>query len=272
MFDFLALSVWHAEEDVEHVHQLRVSARRAEAAVETFRLVLPPGKARKVLKGLRKLRRAAAPARELDVLQGRLDAPRDGESGLMSAGAWQALRAAIVGQRQLAQEALKEAYEQEMARGLERRAAELVRRIRWRSAIAQPPWSEVARELLLPAVDQWLARCHQGTSVEELHRFRIACKKLRYRTELTASGLHETVRTKVYPQLRDIQKHLGEMNDHDCMAQLVQHLANGDTPWEPFRLYLHQQGEHSAAAFREWWTAQRRNAFQDDLNSAIGAT
>ena len=51
--------LWAADENVEHVHQLRVSTRRAGAAVRIFGGLLPAKTHRTVTKRLKRIRRAA---------------------------------------------------------------------------------------------------------------------------------------------------------------------------------------------------------------------
>src|SRR5438105_13866764 len=65
--DRLPAAVFQAEEDTENVHQLRVSTRRAGAAVRLFREYLPPGLGKRLRRELRSLRRAAGEARDWDV-------------------------------------------------------------------------------------------------------------------------------------------------------------------------------------------------------------
>src|SRR5262245_48894926 len=65
--DHLPKAVAAAEEDVEHVHQLRVATRRADAALRLFHLCLPRKVYRRARKRLRKIRRAAGAARDWDV-------------------------------------------------------------------------------------------------------------------------------------------------------------------------------------------------------------
>ena len=75
---YLPLAAYHAEEDVEHVHQLRVSCRRADAAIEAFSDFL--GSQKKTWRRwLKRIRRAAGPARDADVFMWRLqsDPPDD---------------------------------------------------------------------------------------------------------------------------------------------------------------------------------------------------
>ena len=69
---WLPLAAYLAEHDVEHVHRLRVSTRRAVAALKLYRDWLPRKQRRWVKKRLKKIRRAAGDARDLDVLAERL--------------------------------------------------------------------------------------------------------------------------------------------------------------------------------------------------------
>ena len=61
-----------AAHDVEHVHRLRVATRRASAALKLYRDCVGDKPARWMKKWLRKIRRAAGDARDLDVLADRL--------------------------------------------------------------------------------------------------------------------------------------------------------------------------------------------------------
>src|SRR5262249_20000716 len=63
----LPLALQKADEDPEHVHQLRVATRRAGAAVRIFASCLPGKAYRRARKTLRLLRRAAGAARDWDV-------------------------------------------------------------------------------------------------------------------------------------------------------------------------------------------------------------
>src|SRR5262245_37953091 len=66
--DWLARAADEADADAEHVHQLRVSTRRATAALRLFDSVLPRKRSRWFRKRLKRMRKAAGEARDLDVL------------------------------------------------------------------------------------------------------------------------------------------------------------------------------------------------------------
>src|SRR5947208_15609857 len=65
--DRLPPAVFHADDDIEHVHHLRVSTRRASAALRIFADTLPGNLAKKTRKTLKRLRRSAGDARDWDV-------------------------------------------------------------------------------------------------------------------------------------------------------------------------------------------------------------
>src|SRR6516165_2489416 len=65
--DALPPALHEAEQDPEHVHQLRVATRRARAALDIFADCLPPKAYKRVRRELRDLRRAAGEARDWDV-------------------------------------------------------------------------------------------------------------------------------------------------------------------------------------------------------------
>ena len=108
--DRLPDAVFHAEEDMEYVHQLRVGTRRAAAALRIFRRLLAQAPRRKTRKNLRTLRRSAGEARDwdvfLDMLQTRLARcplkQRRGLDFLLGFAHWQ---------RVLAQEHFQDAHE-----------------------------------------------------------------------------------------------------------------------------------------------------------------
>src|SRR5688572_28787502 len=69
---YLPLAADKAQEDVEHVHQLRVWTRRATAALVLYQELLPRRRFAWMKKQLRRVRQAANEARDCDVLLARL--------------------------------------------------------------------------------------------------------------------------------------------------------------------------------------------------------
>src|SRR5690606_28603104 len=71
------------EADIEHVHQLRVSTRKAGAALKLFRELLPKKRAKRLNVSLKGIRRAAGEARDLDVLLERLAVRAESDRSLV---------------------------------------------------------------------------------------------------------------------------------------------------------------------------------------------
>src|SRR4051794_10807466 len=67
--DRLPDALFRAEDNLEHVHQLRVGTRRAGAAIRIFQSCLSAKTHKAIRKTLRKIRRAAGQARDWDVFQ-----------------------------------------------------------------------------------------------------------------------------------------------------------------------------------------------------------
>jgi CHAD domain-containing protein len=70
--EYIRQAAKHDETDVELIHQLRISTRRSQAALQMFAGLLPPMSRDKTIKHMKKLRRAAGNVRDVDVLMQRL--------------------------------------------------------------------------------------------------------------------------------------------------------------------------------------------------------
>lgn len=84
---FLPLAAKKAAEDLEHVHHLRVAARRPMAALRLYEDLMPQRRFEWMKKQLRRVRQAANDARDCDVLLQRLHKGPPGKAS----EAWQAL-------------------------------------------------------------------------------------------------------------------------------------------------------------------------------------
>ena len=79
LWNWLPLAAKNADDDVEYVHQLRVASRRAMAVLEIFDAMLPRKRSKWLTRQLKRIRKAAGDARDLDVLAPRLTAACDGD-------------------------------------------------------------------------------------------------------------------------------------------------------------------------------------------------
>jgi CHAD domain-containing protein len=206
--------------DVEAIHQLRVATRRARAALDIFAGSLPSGAYRSARKQLRKIRRAAGPARDWDVFLAHLQTKALRDSGANHA-AWDLLVGYALAQRGVAQlqiDALGDDYPDRFAQTQAETLAAL------RPGRSKQTFLDLARPLLgelVSQIDRGLAGNLEDYA--ELHRVRIDGKRLRYAMEICADCFGEAFRERLYPAVEAMQEILGTANDnHVALGHLAE--------------------------------------------------
>jgi CHAD domain-containing protein len=267
---FLPLAARHDAEDVEYVHQLRVSCRRAAAALRAFESFAPRD-VRKLKSWLKRLRRAAGPARDADVFLGRLRTELDPTNQLA-----QEIVAVVVQSRIDAQRALVKVDAKAAQGGLKKVTQKCLAAFRKSDAPdAEMTFAEFAQEAIrepasgLHAVDAHNAR------LAELHALRIAGKRLRYALEIFHSAAADGLRLETYPQVEELQERLGAINDRVAsQRRLQQWLA--ELPADDLAAFAAGLvvGEHAAAVglrnqFLAWWTPERQAQLREQIGSAF---
>lgn len=208
----LPLAVHESDDDPESVHQLRVATRRAAAAVTIFRDYLPGKWRRKARRVLRSLRRAAGDARDWDVF---LDFLLDREAG----PAADVLTGYAFGQREAAQVILV-GVAAEQAPALD----DLCDDVRAHARDHGPrTLLELGTAELVPLLDGFTASVAANpTSADDLHRLRIAGKRVRYAMEVFAACYAPPFRDRLYPAVERVQQILGAVQDgHVGAARLA---------------------------------------------------
>jgi CHAD domain-containing protein len=214
---YLPLSVERADEDPEHVHQLRVGTRRAGAALDIFQQCLPPKQHRTAARVLRKLRRAAGEARDWDVFQDMLAVwkPRatDARSGL------DFLAGFAAGKREAAQARLVDVGERKRV-GLHRVESDLPDAARAPDLAHEPPLFGALAHTRIGNLFRDLERTATPipTDYDHLHQIRIAGKRLRYAMEVFADCFPPEFRERLYPAVEEMQEILGAANDSHVAA------------------------------------------------------
>ncbi len=202
----------------ETIHDLRVGSRRLQ---QTLRLLQPKSKAsanRKVLRLLRKVRRAFGPCRNLDVSIALIET-KLGTTGTAS------LRQAW--------DAVKDWLEQKRATEIERGRAELkkhdltdfITRVQTRIEDVDEEPEDVAHlwESARDAFGEWqtaLASAKEDAQIDRIHAFRIAGKRLRYRTESLGELGNPSVK-QLIQGLKALQDDLGNWHDHAVLRDVV---------------------------------------------------
>ncbi len=205
---FLPLAARHAEDDIEYVHELRVSTRRAMAALRMFKPMLPRKHRRFLMRELRRTRDAAGTARDLDVMLAR----RAEDSSEQGRRFVKRLRK----RRRKAQQPIVAQWKRLTKRGrLARHQRKLLSRARLRKrdrGLRFAEWSAI--RIRGPLEDFLAANPTDPTDLARLHRFRIRGKRLRYAMELLAPAFPPAFREELYPRVVELQDQLGEINDH----------------------------------------------------------
>lgn len=263
--DRLRLAVHESDQDVEHVHQLRVATRRAAAALEIFACCLSEKARKAARKHLRLVRRAAGAARDWDVFlqEAVLGMPR--RPGRQQAGL-DFLIGFAVAERTRAQAELVKASPH-YPFDLERMLAETV------VGVHKPgghPTIRTLRELAQPMLTAQIEGLDRAVTADlsdyrNLHQVRILGKQLRYAMEVFADCFAPPFRDELYPAIEEMQEILGRANDShvagqrlEDLCQRIQAIRPGD--WDRYRLRLeslskyHQDRlQQESVRFREWW-------------------
>jgi CHAD domain-containing protein len=267
----LPLAAYEYEDDIEHVHQLRVGCRRAAAAVRAFRS-LTKKKPRRLKKWLRRIRQAAGPARDTDVLIEHLK--KRGGSGPH----FDDLVSRVQRQRDDAQQALVELNAAAASGKFQKHIDACLRSLQHNRVdkraltfreLAVPPLKAAAEEFIEIA-------SARETSNPRLHKLRIAGKRLRYSIELFQGAFDPSLRDDVYPQIKEAQTRLGTLNDR-AATQLRFQRWLADMPADDQAAYLakwivteHEAADSIRAEFLAWWSEDRMAGLEDQLRTLLG--
>ncbi|HUY35762.1 MAG TPA: CHAD domain-containing protein [Pirellulales bacterium] len=276
VWHYLTLAVHESSDDPEYVHNLRVGTRRAKAALHAFRDWLPARRAPRLKRQLRRIRRAAAGARDYDVLLERL-APW---AAARNHPARAALLARVRAQRRELQPELEQIHRRCQRREFERQVDQLLTRLRWRGPgrkSEEPDLPSVAHRQLQAAVDEFFTAARGDLSdVKRLHALRLLGKHLRYAMELFTSAFDASFRDELYPLVEQAQEYLGAINDH---ATALSHFERWIDDWDdpllaaPLAEWVAVERaalRKSRRRFDSWWTQERvrdlRQRFRKALN------
>ena len=230
-------------DDVENVHQLRVATRRSAAALRVFRRFYSDGARKPLMRLLRHIRDESAGAREDDVhlellRKIKAESPHD-----LAAG-FDYLETEITRHRAASQERINTLGKSKNADALGQRRRRLLASLRDRpvgepvetngSASGCKPQAYNQRDLAVTELTPLIAGLREAVSsdlndLDEVHRLRIAGKKLRYALELLGGALPETGADAAYEYLERLQEHLGQLNDFRELVHRIQRLCEAAT-------------------------------------------
>jgi CHAD domain-containing protein len=261
--------------NADRVHRLRVATRRTLAAVDAFADLLPAKRREWFAKRLRRLRRAAGEARDLDVLTDRLGREVAGPQPPVAGLAARDRLIAMLARRQAASRGpIRQMRDALLANDWHGRTERLLDRVGSRDA--DRPFADFARRRFRPLVARFFARAdHRLRSADEMHRLRIEGKKLRYAMEIFARVFPVRECVRCADALERLQEALGDFTDHAAAADRLRRWARSDGIGMQQRTLaaLHDveaaRADKARKAFAKWWTPARRRRLRRALERTL---
>lgn len=263
--------------DAEAVHRLRVATRRTLAALDAFAELLPTKRAAWFTRRLGEVRRVAGDARDLDVLTDRLAARPAASADLKAkaAAARGRLVAILSRQRDVSRRPIHDVRDRLVAGGWEDRVDDLLARIP--AGMSQQTFADYARERFRPLVDRFFAKADRRLcDDDDVHRLRIAGKKLRYAIEIFAPVFPQRERVRCQDALERLQETLGEFTDHASAADRFRRLSReGSTGLDrdalaDLRRHESKLADDARREFVKWWNGSRRRELRRTIERSLG--
>ncbi len=259
----LPLAAKRAEESSEYVHKLRVSTRRASAALTLYGHLLAPDKVEPVAAWLKRARKVAGRARDLDVL---LEHQGHAHKEAFSPGYLEELQE----KRKKAQRSIKKLYKKFRKDRLPEQIAECLDSLSAPPVTDDIPFPDWACHAVRPLARRFFAiPAAEGDDFDALHRLRIRTKELRYAMELLAPAFPPRFREEVFPVVEKLQDVLGGINDHRNAIERI--MARGAP--EQKKLLSEEKAclERALGSYRSFWTPEQRRALQRQMPKAAAA-
>jgi CHAD domain-containing protein len=205
----LAATLW--KDDPEHVHQLRVSSRRALAAFQLFSDFIPATDKKWFTKRLKVILRSVGKARDLDVLiQKQL--PKCGLAADRLGKIWRKQR------RSYQTSIIRVQKKMQKKDCLKTRTRSLISDLRKSNEdvceLGKQRCGDWARTRVPVTCRRYFAAIPAKPDTDSLHRLRILTKRFRYTLDILQSALHNTEISEARAALEQLQKQLGTLQDH----------------------------------------------------------
>ena len=215
--------------DIEVVHRMRVASRRLRAALSVFKVIIPAKKTKVWRKEIRKIGRALGRARQLDVQIKFLEAAKQRIKNNSRIVQIQEVIKSLKDKRRKAQRQIDIALEGfEIKKRLLGLTAYLDKLAFGKRGDFRGRFSILKGVVIRKRLDKLLKFApyvFRPQSKKELHRMRIAAKKLRYALEIFrpwyGAKLDKYIRAS-----RDIQDSLGDFREFDCLIVTLSDFSN----------------------------------------------
>jgi CHAD domain-containing protein len=263
--------------DPEPVHHLRVTTRRARAALDVFGDLLPGRSRRRIRRTLKRLRRAAGEARDADVFLAAVRTWAVHQSPTDRPGLHFLVGHAFH-RRQTAQTKLLDTMPRLQAAVDE--FDDLTRKVHDEKKESLGDRAEIVLTALLDDLETAAGR--NLDDYEQLHQVRIIAKRLRYAIELFVECFPQTVREQVYPRVEAVQDILGSANDSHQAVVLLDDMLRTVRETQPnlwdilrgglegMRAYHMQRERDQRIAFVDWWRQWQASRPESLFSDATG--
>lgn len=257
--------------DPERVHRLRVATRRTLAAFAAFADLMPARRRAWFEKRLRRLRRVAGEARDIDVLADRIGRE---PIGPQAPAARERLVAMLSRQRDASRAPIRRLRDELAAADWHGRAERLLERIG--ATGRDRPFGSYARRGFQPLVERFFAKADRRLRTDdEIHRLRIQGKKLRYALEIFACVFPPRERARCADALERLQATLGEFTDHAAAADRLRRWSRSggigmhDGGLSAMREHAIASAARARKAFVRWWNPSRRRWLRRRLERTL---
>ena len=258
----------------EAVRHLRVSSRRALVALSTFAPLLPKAVVSSFKQRLRDLRQAAGMIRDYDILCDRLHQHIPQQCNLHIVNdsfAEQVLRLAVKQQNQN-RESLNVMCSELVSWEWPLRVATIKDQVQTKN---MGYLKFVRKHLRKPYKTFFKFSNSTKKNPRQLHRLRIAGKKLRYALELIPNEDMNCSLVTCRTSLRKMQKKLGDFTDHTAASEILNQLSKEPVTDDILNVIYNMQQEEQELAnlscthFFGWWTRKRRRSISKSLEEAL---
>lgn len=205
----LAATQW--DDDPEHVHQLRVSSRRALAAIRLFEDFIPTSDRKWFTKKLKGILQTAGKARDLDVLIEE-QLPKCGLAADRLEKIWREQRTTY--QEKIVREQKKLQKKDCLKTRTRSMIREVLKSNEEGNDLFRKNCGEWAGTRVIPICHRYFAAVPAKPDTTSLHRLRILTKRFRYTLDILYPVLHNPEIAGSRDALEQLQKQLGALQDH----------------------------------------------------------
>lgn len=207
--------------DHDGIHDMRVASRRLRVALRESHAVLPEAPYAALQKAVSSVTQALGHARELDVMVLMLEEYRNDAYGPWQRAVEHALKE-LAGIRGEAQQECEAALQHLDPKQFDVPLQEVLKAIRTRGEEPLPGMAEGLERRLATLRKAW-RDWRESEKVEDLHRVRIAVKKLRYAAEFFAPAYDKKL-GELVSELKQAQELLGDWHDAEMLVDALRRM------------------------------------------------